>query len=250
MRSRRLTTVSVSAAVAAALALSACGGGEEHSASDKASGMTVAIKGDEVTLKRTGKSESGTGGKAGQVSCTVDYAKLAKASELPNPDTDWYAATLITWPDKGKETSARLSHELEGKPDLCIAQASDSSSSVVVYFDSKVKAGVEKIQDDQARTQQAEQAEAALQSASQMAVSVVADKKFPAVDTVVTSLTGQGLIAKKAATSDAVTETGTVYVVMDETSDKQVVLAIKGKDGKVTTATQKTTGSPKISTAK
>lgn len=250
MPSRRLTPVFVSVALAAAAALSACGGEEEHSASDKASGMSVTVKGDEVTLKRTDKSESGTGNKAGQISCTVDYAKLAKASELPNPDTDWYAATLITWPDKGKETSATLSHELDGKPDLCIAQSSDQSASVVVYFDSKVKSGVEKLQSDQARSEQAEQAEQALQSAAQMAVSVVADKKFPAEDTIVTSLTGQGLIAKKAATSDAVTEAGTIYVVMDETDDKQVVLAIKGKDGKVTTATQKTTGSPKIAAAK
>lgn len=249
MRLRRLTIVT-SVSVVSALALAACGGGEEHTASDKESGMSVTVKGDQVTLKRTAKSGSGAAGKAGQVSCADDYAKLAKASELPAPSTDWYAATLITWPDKGKETTATLSHELDGTPDLCIAQAADQSASVVMYFDGKVKAGVEKLQADQLRAQQAEQPDAALQSAAQMAVALVADKKFPAEDTIVTALDGQGLAAERAATADAVTETGTVYVVMDESTTSQVVLAVKGKDGKVTTATQKTTGSPKIAAAK
>lgn len=249
MRSRRLATVSLSA-VACAFLVSACGGAEEHSASDKESGVTVTVSGEKVTLERTAKSAAGEGGKAGQVSCTVDYAKLAKAPELPAPSTDWYAATLITWPEKGKETSATLSHELDGKPDLCIAQSADQSASVVVYFDGKVKRGVERLQSDQRRTQQAEQPEAALQSAAQMAVAVVADGRFPAEDTIVTALSGQGLSAKRAATIDAVTETGTVYVVMDDTTRSEVVLALKGKDGKVTTATQGTNGSPKIAAAK
>lgn len=246
----RFRPTALSCVAAAAVLLSACGGADERTASDKAAGVSVSVAGDQVTIKRTAKSESGTAGKAGQVSCTDDYARLAKASELPAPSTDWYAATLITWPDKGKETTATLSHELDGDPDLCIAQASDQSAQVVVYFDKKVETGVKKLQSDQTRAQQAEQASAALQSAGQLAVGVVADKKFPAASTIVTALSGQGLYVKTAAARSAVAETGTVYVLTGESSSSQVVFAIKGKDGKVSIATQKPTGTPKITTAR
>jgi hypothetical protein len=246
----RFRPAALSCVAAAAVLVSACGGADERSASDKASGLSVSVAGDQVTLKRTAKSGSGTGGKAGQVSCTDDYAKLAKASELPAPSTDWYAATLITWPDKGKETTATLSHELDGDPDLCIAQASDQSAQVVVYFDGKVKQGVEKLQSDQTRAQQAEQATQTLQAAAQLAVAVVADKKFPTASTIVTALSGQGLVVKTAAARSAIAETGTVYVLTGESGASQVVLAVKGKDGKLSIATQKPSGSPKITTAK
>lgn len=246
----RFRPAALSCVAAAAVLVSACGGADERSASDKASGLSIAVAGDQVTVKRTAKSGSGTGGKAGQVSCTDDYAKLAKASELPAPSTDWYAATLITWPEKGKETTATLSHELDGDPDLCIAQASDQSAQVVVYFDGKVKAGVEKLQSDQTRAQQAEQGAQTLQAAAQLAVAVVADKKFPAASTIVTALSNQGLVVKTAAARSAVAEAGTVYVLTGESSSAQVVLAVKGKDGKVSIATQKPSGSPKITTAK
>jgi len=244
----RFRPAALSCVAAAAVLVSACGGGDEQTASDKASGVSVAVAGDQVTIKRTAKSGSGTAGKAGQVSCTDDYAKLAKASELPAPSTDWYAATLITWPDKGKETKATLSHELDGDPDLCIAQASDQSAQVVVYFDKKVETGVKKLQSDQSRAQQAEQGAQTLQAAAQLAVGVVADGKFPAASTIVTALTGQGLVVKTAAARSAIAETGTVYVLTGESSGSEVVLAVKGKDGKVSIATQKPKGSPKITT--
>src|SRR5581483_9375010 len=50
------------------------------SASDKASGLTVTVSGDQVTIGRSATSTAGTGGAAGQVACTTDYRKLATAT--------------------------------------------------------------------------------------------------------------------------------------------------------------------------
>jgi predicted small lipoprotein YifL len=231
--------------------LTACGGEEPqtHSASDKASGMTVSIAGDQVTLKRTSSSASGTAGAAGQISCTDDYTKLVAAKAQPAPSQPWYAATLITWPDKAKTTTATLSHELTGEPDLCIAQSSDQQTSVVMYFNPDIKAKIEKQQTDTARQQQAGQADAAVKGAAQAAVqAAAAGGKFPETAALVQALTAQGLYVKAADTKAAATETGTIYVIGEDTTDKQLVLAIKAADGKVTTLTQKTTGDPKVST--
>src|ERR1700754_5265731 len=129
---RRVLSFLAGAALATGLA--ACGGSDApvRSATDKASGVTVSLAGDQVTLKRTSASASGKAGTAGQVSCTDDYAKLVKATEQPAPSLSWYAATLITWPDKAKSTTATLSHALTGAPQLCVAQSADQSTSVVV----------------------------------------------------------------------------------------------------------------------
>lgn len=235
-------------AIAAALTLAACG--EEapatHSASDKESGLSVSVAGDQITIKRTSASTSGTGGKAGQVYCTDDYAKLMSAQEQPAPNLPWYAASLITWPEKAKQTTATLSHALKAKPDLCVAQSTDGAAQAIVYFDGKVKTAIEKQQSDTAREQQAAAAEDAVTSAASIVVSAVTDDKFPAADQLVSSLTAQGLVAKTGASKAAATETGTIYVLTDETTDKQVVLAVKGADGKLVTATQKRSGDPKI----
>jgi hypothetical protein len=239
---------SVLAVAAAALTLAACG--EEtpatHSAADKESGLSVSVAGDQITIKRTSASATGTAGKAGQVYCTDDYEKLLTAQEQPAPSLAWYAATLITWPDKAKETTATLSHALKGKPDLCAAQSTDGAAQAIVYFDPKVKTAIDKQQADAGREQQAAAAEDAITSAAGMAVAAVAEEKFPAADQIVAALTAQGLIAKAAADEAAATETGTLYVLTSDTTDKQVVLAIKGTDGKLITATQKTSGDPKI----
>lgn len=240
---------SVLAVAAATLTLAACG--EEtpatHAASDEESGLGVSVAGDQVTIKRTQASESGTGGKAAQVYCTDDYAKLMSAQEAPAPSLPWYAATLITWPEKAKSTTATLSHALASKPDLCVAQASDGAAQAIVYFDEQVKAGVEKQQADAAREQQAASAEQALSSAAQLAVSAIADEDaFPAAAELATALEAQGMIVDTAADKAAATETGTLYVLTDDTTDKQVTFAIKDADGKVSTATQKRTGDPKI----
>ena len=182
--------------------LTACGGraASTRSASDKASGMTVSIAGDQVTLKRTSSSASGTAGAAGQISCTDDYTKLVAAKAQPAPSQPWYAATLITWPDKAKSTTATLSHELTGEPDLCIAQSSDQQTSVVMYFNPDIKAKIEKQQTDTARQQQASQADAALKGAAQAAVQAAAGGKFPETAALVQALTGQGLYVKTADT--------------------------------------------------
>jgi hypothetical protein len=232
--------------------VAACGSADEPSASasDKASGVTVSITGDQVTLKRASSSESGKAGIAAQVSCTDDYAKLVKATEQPAPNQPWYAATLITWPDKAKATTATLSHALTGSPDLCLAESSDSSTQVVVYFGSKVKAAIEKQQTDTAREQQAAQASDAIKSAAQLAVSTVASGKFSEASALVEAMTAQGLYVKTATSNAEVVETGTIYLVSAGATSKRIVLAIKGADGKVTTATQKTTGEPKLATSK
>lgn len=240
---------SVLAAAAATLTLAACG--EEtpatHSAADEESGLSVSVAGDQVTIKRTQASESGTGGTAGQVYCTDDHAKLMDAQEQPAPSLPWYAATLITWPEQAKSTTATLSHELEGKPDLCVAQASDGAAQSIVYFDAKVKTAIEKRQTDAAREQQAASAEDALSSASSLAVSAMAEgDTFPAAAELVTALTAQGMVAETAADKAQATETGTLYVLTDGTTDKQVTFAIKDAEGKVSTATQKRSGDPKI----
>jgi predicted ATP-dependent serine protease len=57
---------------------------------------------------------------------------------------------------------------------------------------------------------------------------------------------GKTQLLRAAADEAAATETGTLYVLTSDTTDKQVVLAIKGTDGKLITATQKTSGDPKI----
>lgn len=245
----------VAASSVLAFGLSACGGGSgggsEKSASDAASGITVTVADDQVKLKRSAKSTSGTGGTSGTVSCTDDYAKLAKASAVPAPTQSWYATTLITWPATNKESTATLSHALKNDPQLCVVSTSDSSASAVIYFSGKVKAAVTKLQTDSSRTQQAAQASAALTAAAQAAVGTVSKSAFPSEKaTVVAAVTAQGLYAKEAASLDAVTEAGTVYVVADKTTTKSVTLALKDSKGVVHTATQGVKGSPKTATVK
>jgi hypothetical protein len=236
-----------------ALGLAACGGGDGGggtSASDTATGLTVTVADDQVKLKRSAKSTSGTGGTSGTVSCTDDYTKLAKANAVPSPSTSWYATTLIDWPSADKETSAHLSHKLEGDPQLCIAQTADSSASAVIYFSSKVKDAVTKLQTDSSRQQQAAQATAALQAGAQGAVGTVSKKAFASADEVVAAVTAQGVYAKKAATIADVKETGTVYVVADRTTKTTVTLALMDTKKVVHTATQGVSGDPRIKTVK
>jgi hypothetical protein len=236
------------------LGLSACGGGDDGgsgtSASDAATGLTVTVANDQVKLKRSAKSTSGTGGTSGTVSCTDDYAKLAKASAVPPPTESWYATTLITWPQTAKESTARLSHPLKGDPQLCVVQTADSSASAVIYFSTKIKTAVTKLQTDSSRTQQAGQASAALKAAAQAAVGTVSKGAFPDANTVVASITAQGLYAKATADVSGATEAGTVYVVSDKTTKSTLVLAVKDSKGVVNTATQGVKGSPKLATVK
>jgi hypothetical protein len=237
-----------------AVAIAACGGSGSASgtktATDPASGLTVTVAGDEVTLKRTAKSTAGTGGTSGQVACTDDYAKLFTATTQPAPTRPWYSATLITWPAANKESTARLSHALRSDPDLCVAQTSDSSAQAIVYFSPKVKAGVQKLQADSTRKQQAAQAAAALKAAAQAAVATAAKGSFPSAASLVDGLTAQGLVVKQAAGLDGVTETGTMYLITGRTTAKKVVIAVKDTNGKVQTVTQGVNGAAKVTTAK
>jgi hypothetical protein len=241
------------ASSALVLGLAACGGGgggaTAKSATDTASGLTVTVTGDQVSLKRSAKSTSGTGGTSGTVSCTDDYAKLVKATAVPAPSQPWYATTLITWPAAAKESTATLSHKLAADPQLCVVQTADSSTQAIVYFGAKVKSSVTKLQTDSARGQQAAQATTALKAAAQAAVSGVSKGAFPAAASIVETVTAQGLVAKQAATLQDVGETGTVYVVADKTSSKTLVLALKDAKGTLHTATQAVKGSPKLATA-
>jgi hypothetical protein len=255
MRSRPLSGALVCAASLSSLALglAACGGGDDgggKSASDTATGLTVTVADDQVKLKRTAKSASGTAGTSGTVSCTDDYAKLAKASAVPAPSTSWYATTLIDWPSANKETGATLSHPLKGDPQLCVVQTADSSASAIVYFSSKVKAAVTKIQTDSSRTQQAGRATAALQAGAQAAAGTVSKKAFAGADDIVAAVTAQGIYSKKAATLSGVTETGTVYVVVDQTTKTTATLAMMDTKKVVHTATQGVSGDPRIKTVK
>ncbi len=235
--------------------VAACGGGsgsnsDPKSASDQASGITVSVAGDQVTLKRTAKSTAGTGGTSGQVSCTDDYAKLVNAKAQPAPTQPWYSATLITWPAANKESTATLSHALKGDPDLCIAQTSDSSAQAIVYFSAEVKTGVQELQADGTRKQQAAQASAALKAAAQAAVTTVSKGSFPAAATLVQAITAQGLHVKQTADVSGVTETGTMYVITGRTTTKRLVVALKDAKGAIQTVTQGVTGSAKLATAK
>src|SRR3954453_5536887 len=216
----RTSGAMASAVVLSALTLTvtACGGdsgGKSASATDKASGLTVTVKDDQVSLKRSAKSPAGTAGTSATVSCTDDYTKLVKATAVPAPSQPWYATTLITWPDKNKETTARLSHGLDGDPQLCVAQTADSSASTIIYFDAKAKAGVQQLQVKDSQAQQAQQAPAALKAAAQAAVGTASKGAFPAAQDVVAAITAQGLYAKQAANTAAVTEAGALYVISD-----------------------------------
>jgi hypothetical protein len=237
-----------------ALLLAACGGsssGSKKSASDRATGLTVSVSDDQVSLARAAKSTSGTGGTSGTVSCTDDYAKLAKASATPAPTQPWYATTLITWPAAGKSTTAKLSHSLKSDPQLCIAQSADQSASAVIYFDAKTKAGVTKLQTDSAKTQQATQATQALKSGAQAALGAVSNKAFPTSgDTLVAAITSSGLYVKSVPSLSGVTEAGTMYVITGDTTKSSLELALKDSRGVVNTATEGVSGSPKLSTAK
>lgn len=237
-----------------AVGVAACGGSDSSSgpktASDQASGLTVTVAGDQVTLKRTAKSTAGTGGTSGQVSCTDDYAKLVKATTQPAPTQPWYSATLITWPVANKQSTATLSHALQGDPDLCVAQTSDSSAQAIIYFSPKVKAGVQKLRADATRTQQAAQASTALKAAAQAAVPTVSKGSFPSAASLVQAITAQGLVVKQAPDLDAVTETGTMYLITDRTTTKKLVVALKDTKGKVQTVTQGVKGATKVTTPK
>jgi hypothetical protein len=254
LRLSRAALVCAAISPVAVLGLTACGGGGDggsgKSATDAASGVTVTVADDQVKVKRSAKSTAGTAGTSATVSCTDDYAKLVRASAIPAPSQPWYATTLITWPGTSKESSARLSHGLDGDPQLCVVQTADQSASSVIYFDGKVKSAVAKLQADDGRKQQAAQASAALTAGAQGAVAKVSGGKFPDVDAVLAAVKAGGLQAAKAASLDAVTEAGTVYVVADKTTNKTVVLAVKDSKGKVQTATQGVKGSPKIAAAK
>jgi hypothetical protein len=255
MQSRRISGALICAATLSPLALGlvACGGddgGSGTSASDAATGLTVTVADDQVTLKRSAKSTSGTGGTSATVSCTDDYNKLAKSNAVPAPSTKWYATTLIDWPAANKETSAHLSHSLDGDPQLCIAQTSDSSASAVIYFSSKVKSAVTKLQTDSSRQAQAAQATAALKAGAQAAVGTVSGKAFAGVDDVVAAATAQGIYAKKAASMGDVKETGTVYVVAGRSTGSKVTLAAMDAKKVVHVATQGVTGDPRVETVK
>lgn len=213
------------------------------SASDKASGITVSVSGDKVTVRRSAASTAGTGGAAGQVACTTDYRKLATATAEPAPTLPWYAATLITWPAANAASTATLSHPLSRDPDLCIAESSASQTQVVLYFRPGVKTGIQKLQ-------QASQATAALTAAAGIAVTAKTKGAFPAPVALLKAISAQGLYDKSAADISAVTEIGTVYLIVGETTTKQVVLAMKGGNGVIHTATQALTGKPKLGTAK
>ncbi|WCB93529.1 hypothetical protein DSM104299_02242 [Baekduia alba] len=251
MRFRLAALVAVFSVLAVFIA--ACGGNNssaKQSATDKASGLTVTVADDHVSLKRSAKSTSGTAGTSGTVSCTDDYSKLVKATAVPAPTQAWYATTLITWPGTSKESSATLSHGLDHDPQLCVVQSADSSASAIVYFDAKAKTGVAKLQTDSARTQQATQATAALQSAAQAAVGTVSKSAFPAPATLLQAITAQGLFAKTAAETADVKDAGTIYVVTGKTTNKTLTLAVKDSKGVVHTATQGVKGSPKVATVK
>jgi hypothetical protein len=247
-----LTCAAVS--VVSLLGLSACGGGGDdasgQSATDTATGLTVTVADDQVKVKRSAKSTTGTGGTSGTVSCTDDYSKLVKASAVPAPTEAWYATTLITWPQTNKESTATLSHALKGDPQLCVVQTADQSASAIVYFSPKVKTAVAKLQTDSSRTQQAGQAPAALKAAAQAAVGTVSKSAFPDANTIVSAVTAQGLYTKAVADLSGVTEAGTVYVVSGKTTKSSLVLALKDSKGVVNTATQGTKGSPKLATVK
>jgi hypothetical protein len=236
-----------------AVLLAACGGGsgsKSISASDKASGITVSVAGDQVTVKRTAKSTAGTGATAGQVACTDDYTKLLKATAQPAPTQPWYSATLIAWPAASKQITATLSHELKGDPDLCIAQTSDSNTQVVVYFSDKAKTGVQNAQAANTRSQQAAQASTALKAGAQAAVATVDKGAFPDAASIVQAIAGQGLYVKQAADLSGATQTGTMYVITDRTTKQKVVVALKDDKGAVQTVTQGVKGSAKLATAK
>ena len=226
------------------LAIVACGGGARaSSASDDASGLTVSVSGDQVTLKRSVSSTAGTGGTSAQVACTDDYSKLLKATALPAPTETWYAATLITWPAANAQSTATLSHALKNDPDLCVAQTSDSSTEVVVYFRDGVKADVEKLQ-------QAGQASAALQAAARAAVALVKQNSFPAVGVLVQTLTKQGFYIKPTADLTGATVKGTMYVITVKTTRTKLVVALKGANGVIHTVAQGVKGNAKLGTAK
>jgi hypothetical protein len=252
MRSRLAASVVALSLVAVLIA--ACGGnssGSKKSASDKTTGLTVTVSDDQVSLARTARSTSGTGGSSGTVSCTDDYAKLARATGVPAPSQPWYATTYITWPATGKSTSARLSHSLRGDPQLCVVQSGDQSASALIYFDAKAKAGVEKLQTDGAKSQQAAQATQALQSAAQAAVGAVSNRAFPTTGTtLVAAITSSGLYSKSVASESDVTETGTIYVVTGKTTRSSLELALKDSRGVVHTATEGVRGSPKLATVR
>ena len=234
----------VLACAALALAVAACGGGStSKSAFDKASGLTVSVAGDHVTLKRSANSTSGTGGTSGEVSCIDDYRKLVGVTVAPAPTLSWYAATLITWPAAGRESTATLSHALSSDPQLCIAQTSTSSVDVVLYFKAKVKSEI-------AREEQASQASSALRVAAQDAVATVSKGSFPAKTSIITAITAKGLYIKQAAQLSGVSQTGTIYLITSQTTTKKLVLALKSTKGTIQTATQGVTGSAKLATAK
>jgi hypothetical protein len=237
-----------------AVGVAACGGSNSASkpktASDQASGLTVTVAGDRVTLKRTAKSTTGTAGTSGQVSCTDDYAKLVKATTQPAPTEPWYSATLITWPGANKQSTATLSHALKGDPDLCVAQTSDQSAQAIIYFGSDVKAGVQKLQADSTRDQQAAQASTALKAAAQAAVATVSKGSFPSAASLVQAITAQGLVVKQAAALDGVTETGTMYLITGRTTPKKLVVALKDSKGQIQTVTQGVKGAAQVATAK
>jgi hypothetical protein len=234
------------------LGAAACGGSSDKSstkgiastATDSAQGLTVTVDGDQVTLKRSKASNAGIGGRAGQVACTDDYAKLAVYPREPAPDLSWYAATLITWPAQGKSSTATLSHALKGFPDLCVSEMSDLSVRSIVYFHPGV-------QDDLNKLQQSVEPTRVLQTAASLALATVSKKAFPSAADIVSALKSQNLYVTQTPTVAGVTDTGAIYVISGESDAKTLVLAIKDGGGTIRSAEQPAEGgNPKIATLK
>jgi hypothetical protein len=226
-----------------AFGAAACGSSKSSSATNATDGVTISVAGDKVTLKRSPTSSTGTGGEAGEVACTTDYRQLAAATIEPAPTDPWYAATLITWPQVGQSSTARLSHSLSGTPDLCIAEMSDHSAQAVVYFRPGVQTGVEE-------TQQEAQPSSVLQAVAATAKDRVKKNALPTLAVLASSLKAEGMFVTTAKTVAGVREPGALYLITGKSTPKVVVAAIMDNTGTVQTVTQGVTGKAKLATVK
>jgi hypothetical protein len=172
------------------------------------------------------------------VACTDDYAKLAKATTQPAPTQSSYASTLITWPAANEESTATLSQRARGRsrPLRCADLGFQRPGRRVLQR--QATGGIEDLQNDGTREQQAAQASSALKSAAQAAVAAVSEGSFPDTASLVETITAQGFCIEQATDLSEVKDTGTMYVVTSQTSKKRLVIALKNTKGAFKAATQ------------
>ena len=209
---------------------------QTRSASDKASGMTVSIAGDQVTLKRSSVERVRHRRRGGP---DLLHRRLHQARRRPRRSPrraqPWYAATLITWPDKAKTTTATLSHSSPATPTCASRSPATSRPRSSCTSSPDIKATIEKQQIDHGSATSRPPRPTQRSRAPPRPRSAALRRQVPRRGDADAGADGTGPLRQDAPTRPPPRpRPGRSTCSASDTTDKQLVLSIKGADGKVT----------------